>query len=127
MKKTKPQKYERKDDLSRGWCIDVYASGHVTVRRSGTRLTPGALPVFSTHTEDHALMLVVRHCRKIPREDSYILNDPPKSVDDLEGVSDMFRASYDRMFPATSTFADLDTDVSRRSVRRATGSKANAR
>jgi hypothetical protein len=93
------KKYERKSDLSRSWAIDVFASGHIQIRRSGTRISPGALPVFSTHTEEHAHSLVVKHCRKLYRQNQYILNEPPKDVDDLVGVADMFRESYNKICP----------------------------
>lgn len=87
------------DDLSRRFFLDVCAAGSVHIRESGHPMHRGMrlLPVFSVDTYDAAEMLRVEHCR-LARDGSgtYYLNDPPKSVDDLGRVSDLFRASWQR-------------------------------
>lgn len=59
------------------------------------------LPVFSTKTYDEARMLRTLHCR-LARDGSgmYFLNNPPERVEDLDGVTDMLRASYGRVAAA---------------------------
>lgn len=85
------------NDLSRSYFLDVCAAGTVHIRKRGRKqaMGGGMLPVFSTDTKDQAEQLRVLHCR-LDRYGSglYTLNDPPKSMDDLDRVSDLFRASY---------------------------------
>jgi len=80
------------NDLGRAFTLWVDAAGCVTVATKG-RAVKGSLPVFSTDTHEQANGLRVRFCR-LARDGSglYFLNNPPKEVEDLGAVSDMFRA-----------------------------------
>ena len=93
-----------KDDLSRLFFIDVDAGGNVTIRKRGSKAL--GLPVFSTNQRAVAKKLIVRHCR-LARDGSgiYTLNNPPKSVDDLGAVTDLFRATYQELIREPSNEA----------------------
>jgi hypothetical protein len=87
----------RANDLERRFLLDVDAAGNVTVRERGKGKSGGGLPVFSTDTHEQAKALIVRHCR-LARDGSglYTLNDPPRAVESLGDVSDLFRTTYRR-------------------------------
>lgn len=100
-----------KADLSRRFFLDLTASGHVFVREKGSGAPlHGALPVFSTETEEEAKALIVRHCRRA-RDGSglYRLNDWPRQAEysDLERATDLFRASYGNRPPGASGDAEV--------------------
>lgn len=92
--------------MGRPWILDVDANGNVTVRKQGSKRDAG-LPVFSTDTEAQARFLVATHCR-LARDGSgiYTLNEPPKSVDDLSKVAEMFQATRVRIH-AKGKWTDL--------------------
>lgn len=82
----------QKNDLGRKQTLWVDAAGCVTVASKG-RSVEGSLPVFSVDTTEAAERIQVHFCR-LAQDGSglYFLNDPPKDVDGLGAVSDMFRA-----------------------------------
>lgn len=83
-------------DLSRRFVISVCANGTCHIHdKSNEKPVSGTLPVFSTNTKKEAESLRVYHCR-LARDGSglYSLNERPKDVSALSGVSNMFRASY---------------------------------
>lgn len=86
-----------RQDLSRAYVLTVCANGTVHIKDPGSAPVDGTLPVFSTSTREEAEGLRVLHC-KLARDGSglYFLNEPPKDVDDLGRVSDLFRHSHDR-------------------------------
>lgn len=89
-------------DLSRQFFLDVCARGTVHIRERGQMQKGGGglLHVFSTDTHEQAESLRILHCR-LDRYGSglYTLNDPPKDVEGLGAVSEMFRQSFARMKP----------------------------
>lgn len=88
-------KVDFKSDMMRPFKLWVCAKGTVQIQDPGSRPPAGMLPVFSTNTRDEAESLRVRHCRSA-RDGSgiYTLNNPPKSVEDLSAVTELFRATY---------------------------------
>jgi len=82
------------DALTKRFFIDVDAAGFVTIRERGSKDKRHGLPVFSTDTREEAKALIVRHC-KLARDGSgaYRLNDPPKDVEDLGRIRDLFAAT----------------------------------
>lgn len=92
-----------KNDFGRDFCLDVCAGGSVQIRARGTTIEPGLLPVFTTATHEQAEAIRIRHCRRANDGSGlYFLNDPPKDVDDLGRVADLFRATYETLH-ATAT------------------------
>jgi hypothetical protein len=91
-------------DLSRRFIISVCANGTCHIHdKSNEKPVRGTLPVFSTNTKEEAESLRVYHCR-LARDGSglYSLNERPRDVSDLAGVSDMLRASYAKRTAATA-------------------------
>ena len=88
----------QKSDLDRQFFLDVDRAGFVVVRDRGVGMSHGGLPVFSTDTYDQAMELIVLHC-KLASDGSglYRLNDPPRSVEDLSRVSDLFRTWFEKL------------------------------
>ncbi len=85
-------------DLSRRFIISVCANGSCHIcDKSNERLERGTLPVFLTNTKAEAEALRVRHCR-LARDGSglYFLNERPKDVNALAGVSDMLREWWEK-------------------------------
>lgn len=82
--------------LDRQFFLDVDAAGYVSIRERGSKDKRRGLPVFSTDTREQAKALIVRHCR-LARDGSglYRLNDPPKDVDDLGRITELFRETYE--------------------------------
>lgn len=87
-----------RDDFSRRWFLDVAACGAVEIRERGKRKATSGLPVFTTDTREQAESLRVLHCR-LERDGSgiYRLNSPPEDIDDLDGVTSLFRSTYPRV------------------------------
>lgn len=94
------------DYMSKPWILDCDANGNIVVREPGAKRAEG-LPVFSTDTKHQAEFLQVTHCR-LARDGSgiYTLNDPPRSVDQLADVAEMFAATRERLI-VRGKWADL--------------------
>ncbi len=86
------------DDLKRAVLLDVDANGNVFIRRKGSGDKRIGLPVFSTDTEEQAMSIQARHCRRA-RDGSgrYTLNAFSGDVDDLTRVAEMFRETWGQM------------------------------
>lgn len=81
-------------DLGKAFTMWVDAAGCVTLRERG-RGVDGSLPVFSVDTREEGEALQVRHCRlALDASGLYFLNDPPRTVEGLGSVSDMFRQTH---------------------------------
>jgi hypothetical protein len=94
----------QQSDLSRRWLIEVTKSGHVFIRAKTAEPKPGedgGLPVFSTAVKGEAEGLRIFLCR-LARDGSglYRLNrclgNDELELDDLEAVTNEFRAAWER-------------------------------
>lgn len=75
------------NNFAKDWKIDIMQSGHMSVRARETRLDPGALPLFSTDTEEEARDLIV-HFGRLQYDGSYVATDFGGGVEDIEALTD---------------------------------------